>query len=103
MFASNYELIDTDIRRIEKLGDNYKKYVKENDGDWLWGIMDNNAKIITLPLFSKIDVWSSDKFVAVQDGQLKLTSSVSGGWKTSMVLFWFLANMTIWVHSKMVL
>ena len=69
VFASNYELIDTDIRRIEKLGDNYKKYVKENDGDWLWGIMDNNAKIITLPLFSKIDVWSSDKFVAVQDGQ----------------------------------
>lgn len=69
VFASNYELIDTDIKRIEKLGDNYKKYVKENDGDWLWGIMDNNAKIITLPLFSKIDVWSSDKFVAVQDGQ----------------------------------
>ena len=69
VFASNYELIDTDIRRIEKLGDNYKKYVKENDGDWLWGIMDSNAKIITLPLFSKIDVWSSDKFVAVQDGQ----------------------------------
>ena len=69
VFASDYELIDTDIRRIEKLGDNYKKYVKENDGDLLWGIMDNNAKRISLPIFSKIDVWSSDKFIAVQDGQ----------------------------------
>lgn len=66
---SNYELIDTDIKRIEKLGDNHKKYVKENDGDWLWGIMDNNVRRITLPLFSKIDVWSSDKFIAIQDGQ----------------------------------
>lgn len=69
VFTSDYELIDTDIRRIEKLGDNHKKYVKENDGDWLWGIMDNNAKTITLPIFSKIGVWSSDKFIAVQDGQ----------------------------------
>lgn len=69
VFTSNYELIDTEIRRIEKLGDNYKKYVKENDGDWLWGIMDNNAKRITMPIFSKIDVWSSDKFIAVKDGQ----------------------------------
>ncbi|MBR5653192.1 MAG: WG repeat-containing protein [Prevotella sp.] len=69
VFASNYELIDKDIRRIEKMGDNYKKYVKENGGDWLWGIMDKNAKPITLPIFSKIGVWSSDKFIAVQDGQ----------------------------------
>lgn len=69
VFTSDYELIDTDIKRIEKLGDNHKKYVKENGEDWLWGIMDNNAKPITLPIFSKIDVWSSDKFVAVQDGQ----------------------------------
>ena len=69
VFTSNYDLIDTDIKRIEKLGDNYKKYVKENDGDWLWGIMDNNVKQITPPIFSKIDVWSSDKFVAVKDGQ----------------------------------
>lgn len=69
VFASNYDLIDTDIKRIEKLGDNFKKYVKENDGDWLWGIMDNNVKQITPPIFSKIDVWSSDKFVAVKDGQ----------------------------------
>ena len=69
VFASDYELVDTDIRRIEKLGDNYKKYVKENNGDWLWGIMGNNVKIITLPIFSKINVWSSDKFIAVQDGQ----------------------------------
>ena len=69
VFTSNYDLIDTDIRRIEKLGENYKKYVKENDGDWLWGIMDNNVKQITPPIFSKIDIWSSDKFVAVKDGQ----------------------------------
>ena len=69
VFTSDYDLIDTGIRRVEKLGDNYKKYVKENDGDWLWGIMDKNAKPITLPIFSKIGVWSSDKFVAVQDGQ----------------------------------
>lgn len=69
VFASDYELIGTNIRRIEKLGDSHKKYVKENDGDWLWGIMDNNAKPITQPVFSKIDVWSSDKFIAVQEGQ----------------------------------
>ena len=69
IFASDYALIDTDIRRIEKLGENYKKYIKENDGDWLWGIMDNNAKPITLPIFSKVGVWSSNKFIAVKDGQ----------------------------------
>ncbi len=69
VFTSDYELIDTDIRRIEKLGDNHKKYVKENDGDWLWGIMDNNAKPITLSIFSKVGVWFSDKFIAVKDGQ----------------------------------
>lgn len=68
VFASDYELIETDIRRIEKLGDKHKKYVKENNGDWLWGIMDNNAKLITQPLFSKVGVWS-DKFIAVKDGQ----------------------------------
>lgn len=72
VFTSEYELIDADIRRIEKLGDNYKKYVKENDGDWLWGIMDNNAKLISRPIFSKIGVWSSDKFIAVQDGQYRI-------------------------------
>lgn len=76
VFASNYELIDTDIKRIEKLGDNYKKYVKENDGDWLWGIMDNNVKQITPPIFSKIDVWSSDKFVAVKDGQYCILNKI---------------------------
>ena len=69
VFDSEYELIDTEIRRIENLENNYKKYVKENDGDWLWGIMDNNAKRITLPIFSKIEVWSSEKFIAVKDGQ----------------------------------
>ena len=69
VFTSDYELIDTDIRRIEKLGDSHKKYVKENDEDWLWGVMDNNAKPITLPIFSKVGVWSSDKFIAVKDGQ----------------------------------
>lgn len=69
VFTSDYELIDTDIRRIEKLGDSHKKYVKENDGDWLWGIMDKNAKPITLPIFSKVGIWSSDKFIAVKDGQ----------------------------------
>lgn len=66
---SNYELIDTDIRRIEKLGDNHKKYVKENGDDWLWGIMDNNARPVTQSIYSKVDVWSSDKFIAVRDGQ----------------------------------
>lgn len=69
VFDYNYELIDSDIRRIEKLGDNYKKYVKENDGDWLWGIMDNTAQIITRPIYSSIEIWSLDKFLAVKDGQ----------------------------------
>lgn len=66
---SNYELIDTDIRRIEKLGDSNKKYVKENGDDWLWGIMDNNAHPIAQPIYSKVDVWSADKFIAVRNGQ----------------------------------
>ncbi len=68
VFDADYELIDTDIRLIEELGDNYKKYVKENVDNLLWGIMTKNAKRITLPIFSKIDVWYSDKFIAVQDG-----------------------------------
>ena len=69
VFDSNYELVDCDIRRIEKLGDNYKKYVKENGSDWLWGIMDNNAQIITRPIYSGIETWSPEKFLAVKDGQ----------------------------------
>ena len=69
IFDSNYELIDTDIRRIEKLGENYKKYVKENGNDWLWGIMNKNAFPITKSVYSKVDVWSADKFIAVCDGQ----------------------------------
>lgn len=69
VFTSDFELIDTEIKRIEKLGSNYKKYVKENGGDWLWGIMDNIARPITMPVFSKIDIWSSNKFIAVQDAQ----------------------------------
>ncbi len=76
VFTSDYELIDSGIRRIEKLDDNYKKYVKENDGDWLWGIMDNNAKPITLPIFSKVGVWSSDKFIAVKDGQYCILNKI---------------------------
>jgi len=69
IFDSNYELIDTDIRRIEKLGENHKKYVKENGNDWLWGIMNKNAFPITKSVYSKVDVWSADKFIAVCDGQ----------------------------------
>lgn len=69
IFDSNYELIDTDIRRIEKLGDTNKKYVKVNGDDWLWGIMDNNAQPITRSIYSKVDVWSLDKFIAIRDGQ----------------------------------
>lgn len=69
VFDSNYELIDTDIRRIEKLGDTNKKYVKVNGDDWLWGIMDNNAQPITRSIYSKVDKWSLDKFIAIRDGQ----------------------------------
>ena len=69
IFDSNYELIDTDIRRIEKLGDTNKKYVKVNGDDWLWGIMDNNAQPITRSIYSKVDVWSLEKFIAIRDGQ----------------------------------
>ena len=69
IFDSNYELIDTEIKRIEKLGDSNKKYVKENGDDWLWGIMDNNAHPIAQPIYSKVDVWSADKFIAVRNGQ----------------------------------
>lgn len=69
IFDSNFELIDTDIRRIEKLGDTNKKYVKVNGDDWLWGIMDNNAQPITRSIYSKVDVWSLDKFIAIRDGQ----------------------------------
>lgn len=69
VFDSSYELIDTDIRRIEKLGDTNKKYVKVNGDDWLWGIMDNNAQPITRSIYSKVDIWSLDKFIAIRDGQ----------------------------------
>ena len=68
IFDSNYGLIDTDIRRIEKLGDTNKKYVKVNGDDWLWGIMDNNAQPITRSIYSKVDIWSLDKFIAICDG-----------------------------------
>lgn len=69
IFDSNYELLDTNIRRIEKLGDTNKMYVKVNGDDWLWGIMDNNAHPIAQPIYSKVDVWSADKFIAVRNGQ----------------------------------
>ncbi len=69
---ADFQLIDSDIKRIEKLGDANKKYVKENGDDWLWGIMDNNAHPITKPIFSRIDVWSPDKFIAILNGQYSI-------------------------------
>ena len=68
VFDSSYELIDTDIRRIEKLGDTNKKYVKVNGDDWLWGIVDNYAQPITRNIHSKNDIWSMNKFKIITDG-----------------------------------
>ena len=68
VFDSNYELKETGIRRIENLDNNTMKYVKVNGDYLLYGIMGNNARVITQAIYSSVGVWDSGKYIAVHDG-----------------------------------
>ncbi|MGL5979914.1 MAG: hypothetical protein ACRCZY_03380 [Phocaeicola sp.] len=65
---TNYTAINTEIRRIEDFKPIGAKYVKEINGNFLWGIMTKNGISLTSACYSKLDIWSSDKVIAVRDG-----------------------------------
>lgn len=69
IFNENYTAINTGIRRIEKLNDELKKYVKETNGNLLWGIMTSRGLPLTDAKFSKLAIWGEDKILAVQNGK----------------------------------
>ncbi|WP_315516865.1 DUF6035 family protein [Hoylesella shahii] len=71
LFDLNYSLLATGIRgvrRVEPLGNKYVKYVSDIKGDWLLGVMNNLGERITGAFYSRIDIWTVGKFVAVRDG-----------------------------------
>lgn len=64
IYDSNFNIKGTGISRIEKLDENRKKYVK----DYLWGVMDSTATILSKALYSNIEIWTTDKLIAIHNG-----------------------------------
>lgn len=65
---NDYTPLNLDIRRIEDFNPIGAKYVKEVNGNLLWGIMTKRGIPLTSACYSKLDIWSSDKVIAVSDG-----------------------------------
>lgn len=65
---NDYTSINTGIRRIEEFNPVGTKYVKEMNGDLLWGFMDRKGVPLTSACYSQLDMWASDKIIAVRDG-----------------------------------
>lgn len=68
LFDNNYTLLNTGIRRIEKFNPIGNKYVKETDGALLWGIMTKKGVPLTPACYSQLEIWSSDKIIAMRNG-----------------------------------
>lgn len=64
----DYTLLNTKIRRIEDFSPIGAKYVKEINGNLLWGIMNKKGIPLTATCYSKLDIWSPDKVLGVRDG-----------------------------------
>ena len=65
---NDYSSINTGIRRIEEFNPVGAKYVKEVNGNLLWGVMTKKGVPLTSACYSKLDIWFSDKVIAVRDG-----------------------------------
>ena len=65
---NDYTPLNSEIRRIEDFNPIGAKYVKEVNGNLLWGIMAKRGVPLTSACYSKLDIWSSDKVIAVSDG-----------------------------------
>ena len=66
-FNKSFIRIESDIKRIEKLNASYDKYVKDMDGNWLWGLMKQGVPV-TRPIYSRIDLWTDEKMIAIHNG-----------------------------------
>lgn len=65
---NNYTLLNTGIRLIEEFNPIGAKYVKEVDGALLWGIMNRKGIPLTSTCYSQLEMWSSDKIIAMRNG-----------------------------------
>lgn len=69
IFDSNFNIINDSILKIEKITGDCKKYVKENNGNLLWGLMDKRGIALTEALYSDIELWSPNKLLVVCNGR----------------------------------
>lgn len=65
---NDYTVINTGIRRMEEFNPIGIKYVKEVNGNLLWGIMTKKGFFLTPPYYSELNTWSPDKIIAVRNG-----------------------------------
>lgn len=65
---NDYMPINTGIRRIEEFNPVGTKFVKEVNGNLYWGIMTKKGIPVTSACYSQLNIWSSDKIIAIRDG-----------------------------------
>lgn len=54
---NDYTLINTGIRRMEEFNPVGAKYVKEVNGNLLWGFMNRKGVSLTSACYSQLDMW----------------------------------------------
>ena len=65
---NNFTSLNTGIRRIEEFNPIGAKYVKEVNGELLWGIMTKTGTPLTTACYSHLAMWSPDKIIAIHNG-----------------------------------
>lgn len=68
VFNTDYKLVFTGIKRIEKLDSEHLKYAEIVDGDWLWGLLDSNGLLLSKAIYSKIEIWAEKKYKTEHNG-----------------------------------
>lgn len=68
VFNTDYNLVYTGVKRIEKLDSELLKYAEIVDGDWLWGLMDSNALPLCKAIYSNIEIWAEKKYKVEHNG-----------------------------------
>ena len=68
VFNTDYNLVYTGVKRIEKLDSELLKYAEIVDGDWLWGLMESNGLPLCKAIYSKIEIWAEKKYKTEHNG-----------------------------------
>lgn len=68
VFNTDYNLVYTGVKRIEKLDSELLKYAEIVGRDWLWGLMDSNGLPLCKAIYSKIEKWAEKKYKTEYNG-----------------------------------